>query len=134
LAGPYSSLAAGAGMNPGRLLMPLAFASSMGGMMTLIGTPPNLIIANALSEAGLGELSFFSFLPVGAIFIAVGVMLLWPLSKWFLTKKGDSADNNRSAGKSLKELVNEYGLGQNLFRIEVSPHSAVTVGASMCFA
>ncbi|MBO8446174.1 MAG: anion permease, partial [Bacteroidetes bacterium] len=37
------SLATNAGMNPSRLLMPMAFASSMGGMMTLIGTPPNLI-------------------------------------------------------------------------------------------
>ena len=42
------SLAVSANMNPRRLLMPLEFASSMGGMMTLIGTPPNLVIQNAL--------------------------------------------------------------------------------------
>ncbi len=47
------SLAMSAGMNPSRLLMPLAFASSMGGMMTLIGTPPNLVIQNTLTSAGL---------------------------------------------------------------------------------
>ena len=50
-------------MNASRLLMPLAFASSMGGMMTLIGTPPNLVIQNTLTDAGYPSLSFFSFLP-----------------------------------------------------------------------
>lgn len=47
-------------MNASRLLMPLAFASSMGGMMTLIGTPPNLVIQNTLTDAGYPSLSFFS--------------------------------------------------------------------------
>ena len=46
-------------MNASRLLMPLAFASSMGGMMTLIGTPPNLVIQNTLTDAGYPSLSFF---------------------------------------------------------------------------
>ena len=53
------SLAASAKMNASRLLMPLAFASSMGGMMTLIGTPPNLVIQDALISGGYQELSFF---------------------------------------------------------------------------
>lgn len=42
------SLATATGTHPGRLLMPLAFASSLGGMLTLIGTPPNLVINNTL--------------------------------------------------------------------------------------
>ena len=46
------SLAMSAGTSPSRFLMPLAFASSMGGMMTLIGTPPNLVIDSTLKEAG----------------------------------------------------------------------------------
>ena len=61
------SLAMSAKMNPSRLLMPLAFASSMGGMMTLIGTPPNLVIQNTLTSAGFEPLSFFTFLPVGLV-------------------------------------------------------------------
>ena len=91
------------GMNPSRLLMPLAFASSMGGMMTLIGTPPNLVIQNTLTSAGLEPLSFFSFLPVGIVCVIVGTLVLMPLSKWFLSKKGQKNDSNRS-GKSLKQL------------------------------
>ena len=75
------SMAAGAGVNSSRLLMPLAFASSMGGMMTLIGTPPNLVIQNALTAAGYEPLSFFSFLPVGLVCLAVGLLVLLPLSK-----------------------------------------------------
>ena len=81
------SLAYNAGMSPGRLLMPLAFASSMGGMMTLIGTPPNLIIQDTLTGAGYDELSFFSFLPVGLICLATGIIVLLPLSKIFLSRK-----------------------------------------------
>ena len=111
------SLAMSAGMNPSRLLMPLAFASSMGGMMTLIGTPPNLVIQNTLTSAGLEPLSFFSFLPVGIVCVIVGTLVLIPLSKWFLSKKGQKDDNKRS-GKSLKQLVNEYGLSSNLFRLQ----------------
>ena len=112
------SLAMSAKMNPSRLLMPLAFASSMGGMMTLIGTPPNLVIQNTLTSAGFEPLSFFTFLPVGLVSVAVGTLVLMPLSKWFLSKKGQKDDNSRS-GKSLKQLVNEYGLSSNLFRMQV---------------
>ena len=113
------SLAVSANMNPSRLLMPLAFASSMGGMMTLIGTPPNLVIQNALTSAGFPPLSFFSFFPVGIICVAVGTLVLLPLSKWFLSKRGKNGEDNVHSGKSLKQLVKEYGLSSNLFRSRV---------------
>lgn len=111
------SLATNAGMNPGRLLMPLAFASSMGGMMTLIGTPPNLVIQDTLVHAGFEPLSFFSFLPVGLICMLTGIVVLLPLTKWFLSKRRKK-DENASSGKSLNELVKEYGLSDNLFRLQ----------------
>lgn len=116
------SLAVSAGMNPSRLLMPLAFASSMGGMMTLIGTPPNLIIQNVLTEAGLKPLSFFSFLPVGIICVTVGTLVLMPLTKWFLSKKEKKSTHSPS-GKSLDELAKEYGLSNNLFRLRATKDS-----------
>ena len=118
------SMAAIAGANPSRLLMPLAFASSMGGMMTLIGTPPNLIVSDALADAGYDRLSFFTFLPVGLICVTVGTLVLLPLSKWFLTKRRKS-DNAGSGSKSLNELVNEYGLSVNLFRVRVTEASGL---------
>ncbi len=123
------SLAVSAGMNPGRLLMPLAFASSMGGMMTLIGTPPNLVIQNALTSAGFEPLSFFSFLPVGLICVAVGTLVLMPLTKWFLSQKGKKQEVDAS-GKSLNQLVKEYGLSSNLFRLRADT-SSLLVGKTI---
>jgi len=117
------SLAMAADTSPSRFLMPLAFASSMGGMMTLIGTPPNLVIDSTLREAGFAGLSFFSFLPVGLICVILGIVSLGFLSKIFLTKD-KSADNTRKS-KSLKDLANEYQLSQNLFRVRVVPESIV---------
>ncbi|HIX74813.1 MAG TPA: SLC13 family permease [Candidatus Parabacteroides intestinipullorum] len=110
------SLANNAGTNPSRLLMPLAFASSMGGMMTLIGTPPNLIISDTLSHAGHEPLSFFSFTPVGIICVLTGTLVLLPLTKWFLSRK-EKSDPNAGTGKSLTQLAKEYRLSNNLYRL-----------------
>ena len=112
-------------MNASRLLMPLAFASSMGGMMTLIGTPPNLVIQNTLTDAGYPSLSFFSFLPVGLICVVVGTIVLLPLSKIFLSKRGAESRTGKHSGKSLKELVHEYGLSDNLFRLRIPAKSVL---------
>lgn len=118
------SMAAGAGANVRRLLMPLAFASSMGGMMTLIGTPPNLVIQDALTSAGYEPLKFFSFSPVGLVCIAVGLVVLLPLTKWFLSDKKSESDKGRKS-KSLSELVDEYQLAANLSRLQVKSGSAL---------
>ena len=117
------SLAASAGINASRLLMPLAFASSMGGMMTLIGTPPNLVIQDTLIQAKYPALSFFSFLPVGLICVTVGTLVLLPLSKWVLSKKKDKSDGEKQTNKSLKQLVKEYSLADNIFRLKVHASS-----------
>ncbi|KAA6352450.1 SLC13 family permease [termite gut metagenome] len=119
------SMAAGTSINISRLLMPLAFASSLGGMMTLIGTPPNLVIQNTLVEAGDKALTFFSFTPVGIVCFAVGIVVLIPLSRLFLSK-----DENRGKkpvkNKSMKELAGEYQLSRNLCRVQVNQSSTLT--------
>ena len=124
------SMASAAGMSSRRLLMPLAFASSMGGMMTLIGTPPNLIVSDELAKNGFEALSFFSFLPVGLITLAVGIIVLLPLTKLLLVKKDKSKDDAKS-GKSLKELVKEYGLTENLFRVQIVGEDSKAVGKTL---
>lgn len=116
------SLANNAGTNPSQLLMPLAFASSMGGMMTLIGTPPNLIISDTLSNSGYEPLPFFSFTPVGIICILTGTLVLLPLTKWFLSRK-EKTDPDAVTGKSLTQLAKEYRLSNNLYRLRVLPDS-----------
>ena len=108
------SIAAGSGMQSSRFLMPLAFAGSLGGMLTLIGTPPNLVIDEVLTEAGYQPLAFFSFFPVGLIVIAIGIIVLMPLSKIFLSKKQNGKKKDKA--KSLDDLVDEYQLLDNLHR------------------
>lgn len=134
------SMAMSVKMNPSRLLMPLAFASSMSGMMTLIGTPPNLVIndklmekANELIEKGgavpswAGEyadgLGFFTFLPVGLICAVVGTIILLPLSKKYLSKPGSLSSKSASSAKSLKTLVKEYGIANNLHKVQINQDS-----------
>ena len=108
------SLAAGSGMQSSRFLMPLAFAGSLGGMLTLIGTPPNLVIDEVLTEAGYQPLAFFSFFPVGIIVIAIGIIVLMPLSKIFLSKS--QGNKKKKNAKSLDDLVDEYRLLDNMHR------------------
>ena len=108
------SLAAGSGMQSSRFLMPLAFAGSLGGMLTLIGTPPNLVIDEVLTAAGYQPLAFFSFFPVGIIVIAIGIIVLMPLSKIFLSKS--QGNKKKKNAKSLDDLVDEYRLLDNLHR------------------
>ena len=119
------SMAMSVKMNPARLLMPLAFASSMSGMMTLIGTPPNLVINDELISKGFPGLGFFTFLPVGLICAIVGTIVLIPLSKKFLSKSGALSSASASSGKSLKTLVAEYGISSNLHRLQVTATSLV---------
>ncbi len=110
------SMAAKGNISASRLLMPLAFASSLGGMLTLIGTPPNLVIQEALANAGYGTLGFFSFTPVGIIAIAIGIIVLMPLSKWLLSNKDKDGSKKKKRTKSLQELVDEYHLADQLTR------------------
>ena len=119
------SMAASANISPGRFLMPLAFASSMGGMATLIGTPPNLVVDEVLSNARFTDLSFFSFTPIGVICVLIGLVVLIPLSKFFLVKKEDGKDTKTTTGHSPKELAKKYQLSDNLYRIQIRPGSRI---------
>lgn len=118
------SMALGANISPGRFLMPMAFASSMGGMATLIGTPPNLVVQGVLSQAGYDDLSFFSFTPVGIICVVIGIIILIPMSKFFLSKKEDK-NVNTTTGRTSKELVKKFQLADNLFRVHVRVGSII---------
>lgn len=113
------------GTRPARLLMPLAFASSLGGMLTLIGTPPNLVIQESLVEAGYEPLGFFSFFPIGIICIIVGIIVLLPLSRTILYKKKGSGNIKNGRSKTLDELVSEYKLDNTLRRYRITQGSKI---------
>lgn len=112
------SMARGAGVSPARMLMPLAFAGSMGGMLTLIGTPPNLIVRDALVAAGYAPLTFFSFTPIGILCIVVGTLALIPLSRKFLKER--TGKNTSRSGKTLSQLAEEYKVGQGLMAAQIT--------------
>jgi len=126
------SMAASTDTQPSRLLMPIAFASSMGGMLTLIGTPPNLVIAEVWEEYSGEPLTMFSFLPTGVICLLAGAVLLVLLSRWLVRdKNNDMRESSQSIEQHLGRLVEEYNLNEDLWRIDVpksSPINGLTLG------
>lgn len=119
------SMTAQSKITSSKLLMPLAFASSLGGMLTLIGTPPNLIIQESLINGDFKPLSFFSFLPIGLIAIVVGIIVLLPLSNLFLGKEKKERGKKKRRNKSLDELVDEYQLQNYLQAYRINPLSSL---------
>jgi di/tricarboxylate transporter len=63
-------------LEPGRVLMPLAFGTILGGMTTLIGTPPNLIVSSFRAQSGTGSFGMFDFTPVGLAVAVAGVVFI----------------------------------------------------------
>lgn len=125
------SVAMRSGTRPAFLLMPLAFASSMGGMLTLIGTPPNLVIQEALQNAGYKPLGFFSFLPVGVICIVIGIIVMLPLCRLFFYKKKIDKKQTTGKGKTLDELAQEYRIKGGVSRFEVTNNATGIKGKSV---
>lgn len=116
------SMARAAGLQASRFLMPLAFAGSMGGMLTLIGTPPNLIVRDTLAAAGYVAPGFFTFTPIGLVCLVVGIGVLIPLSRMFLTGSKGKTDVTFK-GKTLEQLAEEYRLADGLTQLTVAKGS-----------
>ena len=93
-------------LSPSGFLMPVAFASLLGGMVTLIGTPPNLIVSN-FRNTTLGEpFGFFNFAPVGLVMVFIGVGLTLILgSKLIPDRKSGDEDGIFNIGEYLSEIV-----------------------------
>ncbi len=92
------------GLPPGRFLMPLAFGSILGGMTTLIGTPPNLIVSSFRAKAGLGTYAMFDFTPVGLAVAMAGVLFVG-LIGWRLVPKRQAPNSGSFvSGKYLSEV------------------------------
>lgn len=116
------TIASQSGVDARRLLMPMAFACSISGMMTMIGTPPTLIVHNALIESGREGLQFFTTLPVGLIILLLCGALLWPLSKG-LSRRSDGHATRRRLRKSPEQLSNQYNLLEDLYRLRIEEGS-----------
>lgn len=123
------SLATKTKISSSRLLMPMAFASSIGGMMTLIGTPPTLIVHSALIDAGYDGLQFFTTLPIGIILLLIGIVLLWPITKVLESKGKKESSDKKSSVKTPAQLMTEYQLIENIYRLEIGKDSKLLKSA-----
>lgn len=128
---------------PGRVLMPLAFGTILGGMTTLIGTPPNLIVSGFRAKIGVGSFAMFDFSPVGLAIVAAGTAFIVLLG-WRLVPVRQEADGIRfetgsyftevritskakAVGKTLREVeldleeadAQVVGMVRNDFRVSV---------------
>ncbi len=119
-----------AGVSPAKLMMPLAFASSMGGVMTLIGTPPNLIVSGYLADNNLPDFSFFDFTPIGIILLIVGMLCLYPLCRLLLNKKGGDTVVKKEE-KTLAGLLQDYHIYDCVFRLKANGEQSALEGKTV---
>lgn len=119
------SLALGMKKSPALFLIPLAFASSLGGVLTLIGTPPNLIVSQILADNGYPRLSFFDFTPVGFVALIVGIIYLMTLGKKLLPK-GDPKEEFRTKQEMTPtDLADFFRISDQLHKVKVQPLSPI---------
>lgn len=69
-------------INPARYMMPLSFAGLISGMITLVATPPNMVLDSALRQEGLAGFSFFSFTPIGLLVLIIGIGYMLVAQRW----------------------------------------------------
>ncbi len=110
---------------PSITLIPLAFGAILGGMTTLIGTPPNIVSSEILTRYGYAPLSFFSFFPAGMTCVVLGMALLVLIAPRYLPR--NASDANTPPSDDLEEL---YHIGEKLFAVKV-PDGSSLVGRSL---
>ena len=109
-----------------RLLMPLAYSTLLGGLMTLIGTPPNLLISESMLQNGLVPFALFDFTPLGGAVMVIGVLFVALAGRFLLpTTRGE-----RGKHVSQRSLRSRYKLQERTFMLRV-PRDSILVGKSL---
>ena len=113
------------GATPSRLLMPMAFGCLLGGALTIIGTPPNLLVSTALQDAGFEGFGFFDFAPIAVPVLLVGTAFVALVGRHWLPSRDPVAETGDS--RDLREL---YSLQERIFAVQV-PDQSLLVGKSL---
>ncbi len=109
-----------------RLLMPLAYSTLLGGLMTLIGTPPNLLISESLVLGGYEPFGLFDFTPLGSAIMVSGVLFVALFGRLLLPKKR----GERGKHVSQRSLRTRYKLHERTFLLRV-PRDSILVGKTL---
>ncbi|MBU0973086.1 MAG: SLC13 family permease [Proteobacteria bacterium] len=107
--------------SPSALLMPLAYGSLLGGLTTMIGTPPNILVSEALRENGLTPFSLFDFTPVGLMVMISGIAFVTLIGTRLLPKPAHKVKRSEAH----KDFRPQYALQERLFEIKIPPTSAL---------
>ncbi len=116
------SVSARMNTSPSRLMMPLSFAGLISGMMTLVATPPNLVVNSELLREGLHGFSFFSVTPIGLVVLFLGIVYMLAVRFMLKTDNGDSARDGRKRS-TFRDLIREYHLTGRARRLAIRPGS-----------
>jgi di/tricarboxylate transporter len=115
-----------------KLLIPLSFSSLLGGELTVIGTPANILGTGILAARGLPTFEFFDFLPIGAIFLSVGVIYMLLVGRHLLPVR--QAPDDELTTSQLRGYVSEVSVaedsrvaGQTLFESRLGAEYELTV-------
>jgi len=109
-----ASIARKSGISPSRFFMPLSFATLLGGTLTLVGTPPNILASDMLRERGYAPFSLFEFTPIGLVLLAVGIGFVAIAARGLLPRRA-IADSVARKG----DLARVYQLHESLFSIRI---------------
>ena len=110
-----------------RLLMPLAYGSLLGGLTTMIGTPPNLLISGSLEAAGYTPFGLFDFTPIGVAVLVVGTLFVALVGRHMLPRKKPEEKIQRRSQRNLRA---QYGLQSRAFEMRV-PAESILVGKTL---
>ncbi|CAM4200654.1 SLC13 family permease [Klebsiella africana] len=116
------SVSARMNTSPSRLMMPLSFAGLISGMMTLVATPPNLVVNSELLREGLHGFSFFSVTPIGLVVLILGIVYMLAVRFMLKTDNGESARDGRKRS-TFRDLIREYHLTGRARRLAIRPGS-----------
>ena len=110
---------------PSRLFIPLSFGAILGGTMTLVGTPPNILAADLLRERGLEPFGLFDYTPIGVVLLGCGVLYMITVGRWLLPRRDIAGESNPS-----EDLVGLYHLRESMFSIRI-PEGSSLVGMTL---